>query len=267
MRRQQVTWRRQQRGAAGFRQLQRSEGAPRSNLPISPTRGCLDRRHREQVCEDIANSFARFARGGSGCLRSNQGGDRQLHGLPPLPLNTRPACKAWRDHHKISVTRRGLANGRTGIPAGRKVHRRDKAGYRPIRAGARFGAPPGGVARPGISRTGFGHGVRPGRRLQSHCRCQRAMDFGAARLPLRRGSRAGFLSVFARREAGGGPAAVLSRPAASDHLRLHREPPLQPWEPSGFVRTAAAGGRRQLRSGEFRRCDRRQARRLRLRTL
>ena len=35
----------------------------------------------------------------------------------------------------------------------------------------------------------------------------------------------------------------------------------------GFVRTAAAGGRRQLRSGEFRRCDRRQVRRLRLRTL
>ncbi|MER9863863.1 nif-specific transcriptional activator NifA, partial [Mesorhizobium sp. M0185] len=28
---------------------------------------CLDRRHREQVCEDIANSLARFAPGGSGC--------------------------------------------------------------------------------------------------------------------------------------------------------------------------------------------------------
>jgi hypothetical protein len=25
-------------------------------------RGCLDRGHREQVCEDIANSVARFAR-------------------------------------------------------------------------------------------------------------------------------------------------------------------------------------------------------------
>ncbi|MER9126022.1 ATP-binding cassette domain-containing protein, partial [Mesorhizobium sp. M0959] len=32
--------------------------APPSVLPdISPSRGCLDRRHREQVCEDIANSF------------------------------------------------------------------------------------------------------------------------------------------------------------------------------------------------------------------
>ncbi|MER8503894.1 hypothetical protein NKH72_21040, partial [Mesorhizobium sp. M0955] len=27
---------------------------------ISPSRGCLDRGHREQVCEDIANSLARF---------------------------------------------------------------------------------------------------------------------------------------------------------------------------------------------------------------
>ena len=37
------------------------------DLSMQEAGECMDRGHREQVCEDIANSFALFARGGSGC--------------------------------------------------------------------------------------------------------------------------------------------------------------------------------------------------------